>query len=98
LKKENKPEMAIGGGAASKSIAEVKQETAPADGACRSCAGVNFFFYGTGREGWTQRVSQAGMAEVGEKKPLFGRNAIQIAICRYFIVIPPYPLPKIYDG
>jgi hypothetical protein len=32
------------------------------------------------------------------KQFVFGRNALQIAIFWYFIVLPPYPLPKIYDG
>jgi hypothetical protein len=74
LKKENKPEMAVGGGAASKSIAEVKQETAPADGACRSCACVNFFFTERdergGPSGYHRRVWQRWV----RKKPLLAET------------------------
>jgi hypothetical protein len=33
-----------------------------------------------------------------KKQFVFGRNALQIAIFWYFIVLPPYPLPKTYDG
>jgi hypothetical protein len=39
-----------------------------------------------------------GIHRVGEKNnSFFGKNALQIAIF-YFIVRPPYPLPKTYDG
>jgi hypothetical protein len=44
---------------------------------------------------WVRRV---GRNNPGEKKIIFGRNALQIMIFWYFIVFPPYPLPKIYDG
>jgi hypothetical protein len=31
------------------------------------------------------------------KKFVFGGKTLQIAIFWYFIVLPPYPLPKTYD-
>jgi hypothetical protein len=34
---------------------------------------------------------------LGEKIYLLGRNVLQIAIFRYFIVLPLYPLPKTCD-
>jgi hypothetical protein len=44
-------------------------------------------------------VREAGRRDVGEKNiTFFGRNALQNAIFWYFIVLPPYPLPKTYDG
>jgi hypothetical protein len=45
-----------------------------------------------------RRYRRAGMRGYGEKKIVFSRNALQIAIFWYFIVLPPYPLPKTYDG
>jgi hypothetical protein len=43
------------------------------------------------RVGWVRR------REV-RKIICFWQNALQIAIFWYFIVLPPYPLPKTYDG
>jgi hypothetical protein len=41
------------------------------------------------------RVRTVGKATLGEKNIyVFGRNALQIAIFWYFIVLPPYPPPK----
>jgi hypothetical protein len=40
------------------------------------------------------QVWRVGRRGVGEKKIVFGINTLQIAICRYFIVLPPYPLKK----
>jgi hypothetical protein len=33
-----------------------------------------------------------------QKNYFFGGNTLQIAIFQSFIVLPPYPLPKTYDG
>jgi hypothetical protein len=55
---------------------------------------------------------EVGMGRVGDKgitfleetlsklrlNYVFGRNALQIAIFWYFIVLPPYPLPKHMTG
>jgi hypothetical protein len=56
--------------------------------ACRSRAG------GGAQCRWARRgYGWAGMPSAGEKK-LRGRNALQIAISWYFLVLPPYPLSK----
>jgi hypothetical protein len=59
-----------------------------------------------GREIGPRRCSAGGpvtgtirrVCAVGVKKSFFGRNTLQIAIFWYFIVLPPYPLPRTYYG
>jgi hypothetical protein len=46
-----------------------------------------------GPDGYKGRVCERRV-----KKNVFGINALQIAIFRYFIVLPPYPLAKTSDG
>jgi hypothetical protein len=52
------------------------------------------------RDATQERVdgyARAGRKGPGEKKIVFGRNTLQIVIFWYFVVLPPYPLPKTYD-
>jgi hypothetical protein len=46
----------------------------------------------------TNTGTRVGKERLGKKHYVFGRNALQIAIIWYFMVLPPYPLPKTYDG
>jgi hypothetical protein len=48
---------------------------------------------------WAQKRVQVGVRRHGwvRKNFAFGRNTLQITFF-YFIVLPPYSLPKTYDG
>jgi hypothetical protein len=48
------------------------------------------------RKGWTGTQGRVEKVPV-RKKIVFGRNTLQIVIFWYFVVLPPYPLPKTYD-
>jgi hypothetical protein len=47
-----------------------------------------------GLSGYDRRVGWMWVTKIIR----FGRNALQIVIVWYFIVLPPYPLPEPYDG